>query len=319
MSVRDRSASLRRRLVGALLLCVIAGTLGAQNPFLGGDSSAGGAPSGPAPVDEGVDRARSSAPRLRLGALPWLVEVGGELQAGVARFARRAATGDRGALIAAIAAAVAFGFVHILGPGHGKVFAIGHFSGIEARPRDGLVYSAIVSVLDSISAFIFVWIGFRAVSFAVGSRESVSRIVEVASYALIIVLVAGHALMHRFHDHGHHDGDHDDAVHSPRARRPVWLLAVSVGMVPCPLSSVLLVFGLANGMVGLMIVLVAAVSLGGFFAMSIITTAVISGRSVVIDRLSGARAERVAGALETSSSVAIVAVATVLLLAALAR
>lgn len=95
------------------------------------------------------------------------------------------------------------------------------------------------------------------------------------------------------------------------------MLGLSVGLVPCPVSTVLLVYGLANDVLGLMAVLVVGVSIGGFLTMLAISSAVVVGRSALISRMTDGTAGTAAVVLEYGSAVAIVAIGLLLLFAML--
>ncbi|MFW5786153.1 MAG: hypothetical protein ACOCYC_02820 [bacterium] len=98
--------------------------------------------------------------------------------------------------------------------------------------------------------------------------------------------------------------------------RAPWLLALSVGLIPCPVSTVLLVYGIANGVLPLMVLMVIGVSLGGFLTMSAISVAVILGRAQLLLRLHGKAAHRLSAVLEFTASGFIIVVGAILLIAA---
>ncbi len=212
------------------------------------------------------------------------------------------------AVLPAFLLAVLFGIVHIAGPGHGKLFAISYFSSRESRVRDGLAYSAVVNLVDSLSAVAVVGLGYlllRAVFPAL--RTQAPKILAIISYSLVIGFGLWHLLSHLVGSHGRSDAhDHtnahgDDGTHDhsgthtqpvaepvgtpPKATvtahqrsAPPWALALSVGLVPCPVSTVLLVYGVVNDAFALMLLMVLGVSIGGFLTMTGISLTVILGR-----------------------------------------
>jgi len=295
------------RLVLLVCLLVIVGAVAtAQNPFLPGASQETEAP--------------GESPQIYSGRVPrFLAAWSRSLQSGIARLSRRVTGGEWTAAIGSFLLAVAFGIVHIAGPGHGKVFAVSFFAGRAARPRDGIVYSVVVNLVDSLSAFGLVMLGYVLLRATVPDfRTQGPRILELVSYGVIALFGVAHLVSHirpHAHDHGHaHDAHerHDEA--SPR--RPPWALALSVGLVPCPVSTVLLVYGLANDALALMAIMVLGVSLGGFLTMSAISLAVIAGRAHLLERLRGKAAHRVSAALEYGASGAIIAVGIAMFAAA---
>ena len=125
------------------------------------------------------------------------------------------------------------------------------------------------------------------------------------------------------HDHSVHGAATtalgEPSVTTDRGSAPVkpWMLAVTVGLVPCPVSTILLVYGVVNDVLGLMILMVVGVSVGGFLTMSGITLAVIAGRRGVMSKLSSGAIARATVALEFVSSGLIICFGLLLLLSQL--
>jgi ABC-type nickel/cobalt efflux system permease component RcnA len=149
------------------------------------------------------------------------------------------------------------------------------------------------------------------------------RYLQLVAYGLILVFGILHLLRHlRRHRHdekvdpGHDDGD----LRSPSTgvqTAPSWLLALSVGLVPCPVSTILLVYGIANGVLPFMILMVVGVSVGGFLTMSGISLAVIAGRERLLARPQGGLARAMAATLEYAASSVIIVFGGVLFLSLL--
>ena len=297
-------------IIAIALLCLTAG-LAAQSPFQSGPGAAANPRFGP------------------IGSRPaaFIVQWSRALQSGIADLTRRVQQeGDPVAAAASFGLAVVFGMLHIAGPGHGKLFAVSYFSARESRLRDGLAYSAVVNLVDSLCAGIVVLLGWGLLRATVPAfRSEAPRILQLVSYALVVALSLAHWLSHLGggHRHTHADrrrGDTDRTRHAhaaTSATRPPWALAASVGLLPCPISTLLLVFGIANDAVPFMVLMVAGVSFGGFITMSAIAASVIAGRTHVLRRLSGANAARLSAVAEHFASGLIVAVAAVLLVATL--
>ena len=307
--------------MAAALLLVASQSVIAQNPF---DTRAGGGQ----PAERSSQIYRGNAPAF-------ILEWSNRLQSGIA--ALSGAVRDRADLLAAGGAfllAVLFGIVHIAGPGHGKAFALSYFALRKARIRHAVAYSAVVNVVDSLSAFAVVFLGYVILRVTLPTfRGDAPRILQIISYGVIVAFGVGqlvhalsHHLRHRGHDHGdghghaadRHDADgHDESAAQPNRLAKPWMLGLSVGLVPCPVSTVLLVYGLANDVLGLMAVLVVGVSIGGFLTMLAISSAVVVGRSALISRMTDGAAGTAAVVLEYGSAVAIVAIGLLLLVAML--
>lgn len=310
-----------RRAVLVTLILLVGVSLFAQNPLV--------------PDSGGQSRVQQSQ-GIYSGWVPGFIrDWSRTLQSSIAEMSQRVAEGEWTAAIGGFLLAVAFGVVHIAGPGHGKVFAVSYFSARAARPRDGILYSAIVNAVDSISAFVLVFLGYIVLTAVLPTfRTDAGRILQIVSYALIALFGILHLLSHlRSHGHSHShsrspahsqpqspahpqpsDGQHArrGSAKPPEPRH--WPLALSVGLLPCPVSTILLVYGVANAALPLMILMVVGVSLGGFVTMSGLAVAVISGRTSLLGRLEGRSAARVSTALEFTASGAIILVAIVLLL-----
>ena len=296
-----------RFLAPVILILTLGAAAFAQNPFV-------------RPPSEQPSVAESARTGMRIAVPRFIREWSHALQSGIADLSS-AVQDDRdwGAGITAFVLALVFGAVHIIGPGHGKVFALSYFASRDARPSAGLVYSAIVNVVDSLSALVVVMLGYvLLVAVAPAFRVDAPRVLEIASYSLIVVFGIAHLISHLLPHRGHnHDGhNHDGHAHDHAAGKPPMMLALSVGLIPCPVSTVLLVYGLVHGAFPFMLLMVAGVSIGGFVAMSAISLAVIAGRHHVMRRLSTGSAAAASTILEFVSSGAIIAVGALLLFAA---
>lgn len=299
-----------RRALPLVLLCLTA-LLAAQSPFQDGPGAAANPRFGP------------------IGSRPaaFIVQWSRALQSGIADLTRRVQQeGDLVAAAASFGLAVLFGMLHIAGPGHGKLFAVSFFSARRSRLRDGFIYSAIVNLIDSLSAGTVVLLGWGLLRVTVPAfRAEAPRVLQTVSYALVVLFGVIHWLSHlrgghdHTHDHDHaHNHDHGASGRSAVATaRPPWVLAASVGLVPCPVSTILLVFGIANNAVPFMALMVLGVSLGGFVTMSVIATSVIAGRAQVFRRLSARNAARLSALAEHFASGLIVTVGVILLIATL--
>jgi ABC-type nickel/cobalt efflux system permease component RcnA len=301
---------MRLTLIAATLLVLTSTIASAQNPFLN--------PGGEPRAAEIEERATGADGDVYGAGVPGFIRSWSRsLQERIASLSRRVREGEWTAAILAFGVAVVFGMVHIAGPGHGKMFAVSYFSGREARPREGILYSVVVNLVDSVSAFAIVLLGYVVLRAVLpGFRSQGPRILEIVSYSIVVLFGILHLLSHLrggSDHHHHHDHNHDQDGRS----RPSWLLAVSVGLVPCPVSTILFVYGIANGVLPLMVLMVAGVSIGGFVVMSALSVAVITGRSRLLAALDDAKARLVAATLEYAASTLIIAIGVVLLLGAI--
>src|SRR4249919_2378211 len=99
------------------------------------------------------------------------------------------ASGNARAIFAAMAAAVLFGAVHALMPGHGKTVLVSYHLGQPGKMREGLANGAILALTHVGLALVLVLAGFAIISraFAQGGRTPQF---EVSSGVLIAVIGA---------------------------------------------------------------------------------------------------------------------------------
>ena len=194
--------------------------------------------------------------------------------------------------------AFAYGVVHTLGPGHGKAVVASYFVGEGGSFGRGVRMGVQIAVFHVLSAIVVVWLTDFAVRQTTGSGASDFRMVRLVSYGGIAAIGAfmlwralrGLRHHHSHHEHGHEDGGehhhhhHDCAACRCAEAKPRgasgWL-ALAVGAVPCTGALLVLLFGLANDLVGPAILMVVAISAGMALAMSAIGVVAIFSRNLL--------------------------------------
>ena len=170
------------------------------------------------------------------------------LHGGMSEGLRSVAGGDPRAIFLALGAAILFGAVHALMPGHGKTVLVSYHLGQEARPFEGFINGAILAVTHVGLAVVLVLAGFALISraFAYGGRTPQF---EFAS-GVLIVLIGAFLLWRSLRDR------HDAAPANGKA------LALVTGMVPCPLTTFILSYALARGVLAAGLAVTAAMTVG---------------------------------------------------------
>ena len=170
------------------------------------------------------------------------------LYAGIANGLGEFGKGDPRAIFAATAAAVFFGAIHALMPGHGKTILISYHLGQPGKLRDGIANGAILAVTHVGLAIVLVLAGFAVISkvFAVGGRTPQF---ELAS-GLLITAMGGFLLWRSLKSDNH------------KSSRDGRTLAFVTGMVPCPLTTFIMSYALARGMLAAGLAVTAAMTLG---------------------------------------------------------
>lgn len=190
-----------------------------------------------------------------------------------------------------------YGLLHTLGPGHGKAVVVSYFVGEGGSLGRGVAMGAKIAVFHVLSAIIVVWLMDFAVRQATGSAPSDYRAVKLASYGAIAAIGAWmlwKALRAPKHSHGddeHHDGCNACAAAKKSKRAAGWL-ALAVGSVPCTGALLVLLFGMANDLLGAAILLVAAISVGMAVAMSGVGVLALLGRRLMDRKLGETHSDR---------------------------
>ena len=284
--------------IAAAFLLWIAGTAAFANPFVPG--ATGGADRRPA----------LESPRLVAGPR-WFADAQRKLNARVAALARQAKEQPTAApVLLALALAFAYGMLHALGPGHGKIFTLNYFLSEKPDLAKGFLFGAMMSFLDSLSALALVSAAYFVLKVAVlEAAEGATRTLRIVSYLLITGIGVWHLIAHIRHDHGHgHEAETRGAGH-----RRLLPMAISIGLVPCPVAMVLLVFGLSLDAFGFGIVLTVFLSLGATVALTLLAIGVMALKTGALSLVSAAERSRVTHVVEVAGSSMIVLFGVVLL------
>jgi ABC-type nickel/cobalt efflux system permease component RcnA len=156
-----------------------------------------------------------------------------------------------GGLPALIGAAFGFGMLHALLPGHGKAVLASHYAG-DGRLLGALGSSTVLILTHVGSAVLLVLGGFVVLQRTIGGAGRAPAL-ENASQ-ILIVLIGLWLLLRALRPHTH---AHD---------RSGPVLAFVTGLVPCPLTTFIMTYALANGL------MVSGLILSGTFAVGMIVT-----------------------------------------------
>src|SRR5918996_1849405 len=207
--------------------------------------------------------------------------------------------------------AFAFGAVHAVTPGHGKSVVASYFLGQGAAPRRGLAMSAKVIATHVLSAIFLVLAATFLVDVSFGARPADFPIVRLVSYTGVTA-VGGFLLWHALRR------DHAPATFQPTAREGP--LPYFAGLAPCPLTTIIMVVALANGMIVLGLLVSLSMALGMIVTVTLFALTVILSRRRLLEFLArhAVRVDGVARALAIAGAAAVTAVGLLLLSAELA-
>ena len=191
--------------------------------------------------------------------------------------------------IAILLLSFAYGVLHAVGPGHGKMVVASYFVARRERWLNSVLFGSLISLIQGVSAVLLVGalgIVLRWSQFEVLGQVAV---VEVVSYALVALLglwMLCHAIFASGHAHHHHG----HGIGPSQARRSGPALIVAAGLTPCTSAIIVLLFALANGVFPIGILAAFAMSAGMAITVSGVGVLSVFGRSAAERMFSGSGA-----------------------------
>jgi ABC-type nickel/cobalt efflux system permease component RcnA len=177
------------------------------------------------------------------------------------------AASGHGVLIFLLLAAIAWGAVHALSPGHGKTMVAAYLVGTRGTARHALALGATVTVTHTAGVFALGLVTLALSQYVL--PEQLYPWLNLASGLLVVFVGAGvlrgrvrrlRSHRHHHHQHGHLDHDH----HGPEdlTWRGLLGMGASAGLIPCPSALVVLLAAIAQHQVALGLLMIVAFSLG---------------------------------------------------------
>ena len=159
------------------------------------------------------------------------------------------AGGQPSAVLLAMAAAILFGAVHALMPGHGKMVLVSYHLGQKTTLGQSIANGSILALTHVGLALVLVLAGFAVISraFAYGGRTPQFETASGILVALIGTFLLWRALK------GSPDTQTEDGGKT---------LAVVTGLIPCPLTTFIMSYALARGLLAAGLAVTAAMTLG---------------------------------------------------------
>ena len=155
---------------------------------------------------------------------------------------------------AGMAVAVALGLVHALTPGHGKSIIFTYFLGRRASVLDGMRIAATAAVTHGTVAVMLVLVAGRVLS-PLGRPTGPAAWLEVLAGAIVTAVGAVYVVVAlRELRHARGNGHRSAPSRS--------LLAIAMGLLPCPLTIIVVGAAVGRGETGAGIALAAGISLG---------------------------------------------------------
>jgi nickel/cobalt transporter (NicO) family protein len=244
------------------------------------------------------------------------------------------AAAGKTALVLLLLAALGWGALHALSPGHGKTMVAAYLVGAKGTSRHAVVLGAVVTMTHTIGVFalglvtlllaqyilpedLFPWLtlisGLLVIAIGLGvlrSRIGYHRAQRAHRHHHENEHTHGHS-HHHCHDHGPHGHRHD--VPDTITWKGLIGMGASAGLIPCPSALVVLLGAVAQHQVALGLLLIVAFSVGLAATLTGIGLLVVHARRMTT-RLNVP--QRLVTALPAASALAIVGLGCMLALQA---
>lgn len=217
--------------------------------------------------------------------------------------------------------AFSYGILHAAGPGHGKAVAASYIISQKGKVIDSLLFANMIAFFHGFSGMFLVLIIYFVLNSSVsGTLLDVSRITQIISYSLILLL--GTVLLtkniYSWFRRTIIDRRYPD-VYTRGRKIGSLVTAFVVGMVPCPGVVLVMLFSLSLDMIGLGFLLALSMTLGMAVTISAVVVIGTIGKNFALGALQRRRdlAGVVSQIMETIAALMIIALGALFLAAAL--
>jgi len=247
-------------------------------------------------------------------------EAGSRSDGFTALFADAAA--GRGVLIVMLLAALGWGALHALSPGHGKAMVAAYLIGTRGTSRDAVLLGMTVTVTHTIGVFALGLVTLALSQYILPEQlypwlTLISGLMVVAVGAGVLRSrirrrnAGGHGHTHG-HGHSHTHGHTHAYAHAPDGRvgtAGLLSMGAAAGLLPCPSALVVLLAAISQHEVALGMLLIVAFSLGLAGTLTALGLAVVHARRFMPPRFATSRVAALTPAL---SAVLVIAIGLVL-------
>ncbi len=162
-------------------------------------------------------------------------------------------------ILVSLAAALFWGAVHALSPGHGKSIVTAYLAGRRGSPADAFLLGGIVTVTHTIGVFALGLVTLALSEFVV--PETLYPWLTLVS-GLLVVSIGLSVLRARFEHAREHSHGHEHHHHHSEGKRSLVAVGVSGGLLPCPSALVVLLAAISLHRLAYGLLLVVAFSTG---------------------------------------------------------
>ena len=190
-------------------------------------------------------------------------------------------------LLLLIMIAFTYGMLHAAGPGHGKVIAMSYIISRGKKLGDGILFGNLIAFFHGLSGVAIVLILHLVIQKGIsGPFESVSRTIQLISYSLIALLGAILFIKTLFlrKQQNFIKRPKNSEVLVENQKGPV-VMALIVGMVPCPGIVFVMLFALSLNMIWLGLMLSFFQTLGMSVTISTVIATAFASKKLSLDSI----------------------------------
>lgn len=192
-------------------------------------------------------------------------------------------TGSGRALCIIILISFLYGFIHALGPGHGKIIAFSYFLSRDENVKKGIIVGNLIAFFHAGSSLIIVLILYFIVKKTyLTSFESFNRTIKLISYAMI-ALIGLFLLLKTFIDlRKRKNLSEKDISYDKINPKNIIPLVFAVGMIPCPGAVIILLFSISMDVLKVGVISIFSMAMGMAVTISLVGVLTIVSKQGVV-------------------------------------
>ncbi len=172
-----------------------------------------------------------------------------------------------------------YGLIHALGPGHGKVFVTTYFSARKSKFRYGLLMGIFIAIFHVFSAVILVSLFYFVLKASIlRSVNNNEHIIKLISYSIIMAIGLFMFIRQFFHK----NSDSRNLLQENNLKDSL-IFSIIVGIVPCPGTSMLMIFFISLNYYWLGVLIASSMAVGMAATIALIGMGVIAMKNKTLN------------------------------------
>jgi len=218
------------------------------------DLTAGGNPFLNKKAKKEVPEQTVSEPSITMPFMEKFIKIQRELNSKLSKMIRETKEDPSpGTILLALIISFIYGMIHSLGPGHGKIFATSYFLSNRSKYLKGLILGFSTGIFHAMSAILSVTLLYFIISS--GTMKNIDELnITMQKISYIVIVLVGSFLLYQAFRHKHSNKE--------KSGRSLFSIALAVGIVPCPGTTIILIFSMTLGVYLFGIALAGAMALG---------------------------------------------------------